>query len=203
MKYPSITLIPLALMSGFLLVIGVKGILDKKPFLLPAYAFNWIMAVYLLLNYIIPGIKLISDTPGEPLYIFLGFLAPILMVAALAFAVWQNMIGYSAYGVTRESFKAALHSALEKLNLPYTDLVSRIELPSIGADLQVSVQTWWGIGELKVKPGKHRQMLRTIVKDMNEYFRTAPGSRTLKPSIFNIVIGIIGIIFTVYLVMKK
>src|SRR6185503_2804777 len=102
----------------------------------------------------------------------------------LPIVVWQNLKGYVAFGVTNESFKAALHSALGKLNLPYTDLVSRIELPSIGADLQATVHSWSGTGELKVKPGKHRQMLRTIARDMNEYFRTAPESRTLKPYIF-------------------
>src|SRR6185503_4363210 len=112
MKYPSITLILLALMSGFLLVIGLRGILTRRPFLLPAYTFNWVMALYLLLIYIIPIIQEIIDTPGEPLYIFLGFLFPILMLIVLPIVVWQNMRGYVAFGVTNESFKAALHSAL-------------------------------------------------------------------------------------------
>jgi len=203
MKYFSITLIPPVLMSGFFLVIGVRGILTKKPFLLPAYTFNSLMALYLLLNYIIPVIQLISHTPGEPLYIFLGFLFPILTLMAIAIVVWRSMNGYSAFGVSYESFKAALHSALEKLNLPYTDLGSHIELPSIGAELQTSVHSWSGTGELKVKPSKHKQMLRAIARDMNEYFRNAPEARTLKPYIFIIAMGILGIIFMVYLMMKR
>ena len=100
-------------------------------------------------------------------------------------------------GVTDVSFRETLLAALEKLQLPYEESLSAIRLTSIQADLQVSVQSWMGIGIVKVKQRTHRSALREIVNAMNEYFRTLSVSTNMIPHIFFLVIGIFEVLFVI------
>lgn len=121
---------------------------------------------------------------------------PVLLIV-----FWKQKHGFTAFGITDESFQSALHSAFVKLGLLYKGSISRIELPSIDANLQASVQSWSGIGQLRVEQSRHKQALRTITSNMNEYFRTTPESAPLKSFIISGLVGMLIIIVVVYMEM--
>jgi hypothetical protein len=102
--------------------------------------------------------------------------------------------GYAAYGITDTSFREALLAALEKLQLPYEETLSTMQLTTIDADLQVSIQSWLGAGMIKIKQREHRSLLAEIVTAMNEYFRVSTTPAKLLTCIFYLIMGVIMVI---------
>ena len=167
----------------FFLAIGLRGIVMKRPFLVSS---RWLLlAIFLTL---LPGISMVFF-PGSIPFI-LKWLNPIIFTVVLV-TMCFTLQGYTTFGITDTSFREALLAALQKLQLPYEEMLSSIRLTSIEADLQVSVQSWVGSGVIKIKQRKHRSQLTEIVAAMNEHFRRSSASVNLTTCIIYLVMGIL------------
>ena len=169
------------------LALGFRGILTKRPFLISTKWLFSLMFVYLapmtLFNLIfLPGYLL--SWVGVP---FVGVF--LLMLR-------YQLKGYVAYAVTDASFREALFAALQKLQLPYEERLSVVRLTSIEADLQVSIQSWMGMGNIIAKQKAHYSVLKEVANTMNEYYRASPVPRNVGVCVFLVVVGV-G--FTIYL----
>ena len=107
--------------------------------------------------------------------------------------------GYVAYAVTDTSFREALLASLllaslQKLELPYEETLSTMRLTSVEVDLQVSIQSWMGAGQIKVKQRGHGSLLAEIATTMNEHFRTSAAATNLTACIFFVVMGVLMVI---------
>lgn len=176
-------------MALFFLVIGLRGIIFKKPFLISA---RWLF-ILVLLGFS-PGLfqfawlPKLSDGPG--MLIALRWLIPAMFIVILIF-LYLTLRGYTAFGVTDKSFREGLLYSLRKLNLPHEETLAALRLPTIGADLQASVQSWMGTGQVKMKQRQFSTVLSDIVKGMNEYYQSGAMSEVkLTCCIFYTVIGV-------------
>jgi hypothetical protein len=128
------------------LTVGLRAAVTKRPFLIPLRHFVWIMSISALLSVAALG-GLIFNGPFNAFGFWFDFVGIMLLIVFLLplgiafFAIWRQPEEYSAFGVTDETFQEALHSALNKLNLPFEETIFRLRLTSIGADLQVAVQS--------------------------------------------------------------
>lgn len=172
------------IIAVFFLVIGLRGIITKRPFLLSS---RWLLLAMFLA--FLPGISMIFF-PASSMPFILKWLNPIIFTVVLV-TMYFTLPGYTIFGVTDTSFREALLAALQKLQLPYEEVLSSIRLTSIEADLQVSVQSWVGSGIIKIKQRKHRSQLTEIVTVMNEHFRTSSVSTNLITCIIYLVMGIL------------
>ena len=178
------------IMAAFFLVIGLRGILTKKPFLLSNRWLLLLMFVAFVPNIILPFYFSFPDMD------MMQWLPPIMFAVVLVMMFFA-MKGYAAYGVTDISFREALLAALEKLQLPYEESLSTMRLTSINADLQVSIQSWLGAGVLKIKQRKHRSVLSEIVTEMNRHFSLSSGPIKLITCIFYLIMGILMVIASI------
>ncbi len=158
-------------LHGFvLLVIGLRGIVFKKPFLISA---RWLF-ILVLLGFS-PGLFQFLWFPkfsgGPGMLLALGWLIPVMFIVILIF-LYLTLRGYTAFGVTDKSFREGLLYSLRKLNLPHEETLAALRLPTIGADLQVSAQSWMGTGQVKMKQRQFGTVLRDIVNGMNEYYQS-------------------------------
>ena len=190
--------IALGLMAIFYLTVGMRGILTKRPFIISN---RWFLATILVV--LIPSI-LLTFLPllfrGDPASInWFNWLNALVFGSVLMVipVLWYALKGYATYGVTDVSFREALTTALEKLQLPYEESLSAIRLTSIEADLQVSVQSWMGTALIKVKQRVHRSYLKEIVNAMNEYFGMSSVSINLTSCVFLLVTGVFEILIAV------
>lgn len=104
--------------------------------------------------------------------------------------------GYIAFGVTDVSFREGLLASLKKLNLDHEETMSILRLPTIGADLQVAVQSWIGTAQIKMKQRQFRRVLVDIVNNMNEYYQNSAVSKmNLTSCIFYVVMGVFLVVF--------
>ena len=175
----------------FFLVIGLRGLLIKRPFLISQ---RWFLSM--MFAVFIPTILQFFFLRLPSGFNLINWLNPLIFGFILLMMCYQ-MRGYMAYAVTDTSFREALVEALQKLQLPYEESLSLIRLPSIEADLQVSVQGWMGTGLIKVKQRAHRSVLKEIVNAMNEYFRMSSAPTNMITCVFFLVLGIFVIIFAV------
>ena len=175
----------------FFLVIGLRGILIKRPFLISQ---RWFLSI--MFAVFIPVILqsfLLRFPSGFNL---INWLNPLIFGFILLMMCYQ-MRGYTAYAVTDTSFREALIEVLQKLQLPYEESLSLIRLTSIEADLQVSVQGWMGTGQIKVKQRAHGSVLREIVNAMNDHFRMSSVPTNMITCVFLLIMGGFMVMFAI------
>ncbi len=180
------------LLAAFLLVIGLRGILTGKPFLLSNKWLLVLMFVTFIPVILFPFYFALPDMDLTEMDL-MEWLNPALFTVILVMMCFA-LKGYVAYGVTDTSFREALIAALEKLQLPYEETLSTMRLTSIDADLQVSVQSWLGSGMIKVKQREHRSLLTEIVAEMNRYFSVSSAPIKLTTCVFYVVMGVLMVI---------
>ncbi len=182
------------MMALFFLVIGLRGIITRKPFLISA---RWLLAL-LLFGFspaIVQALMLPGTAGGAGMVEAIRWLSPALLVVVFIF-LYFTLRGYTAFGVTDISFREGLLHSLTKLNLPHEETLSAVRLPTIGADLQVGVQSWIGTGQLKMKQRQFSSVLRDIVRGMNEYFQSGVISKVnLTCCIFYTIMGVFLVVF--------
>jgi hypothetical protein len=181
-----------ALMAVFLLFIGAKVVVTKRPiFISSRYFFAFLLLAFS--PQFVNAAKMFSkDLPGS--LGLITYLNPIMFVCLLIF-FWFMMKGYIAIGVSDDSFRDALHFSLNKNNLPFEEQLSVIKLTSINANLQVAIQSWIGSGQLRLKNSKDAKVLPKIISEMNKYYvenNIHPNNIT---SIFYIILGVFMLVF--------
>jgi hypothetical protein len=197
-KFLITVLFPLlfGVMALFFLAVGLRGIVFRKPFVISS---RWFL-VLVLLGFA-PSLLMAMPLSGRshdsgPLTI-LHWLIPLLLLVVIIF-LYFTLRGYTALGVTDVSFREALMASLKKLDLPYEETLAALRLPTIGADLQVAIQSWMGTGQLKMKQREFNGVLSDIVRGMNEYYQSGAASNVnLTCCIFYAVMGVLMAVFAV------
>jgi len=180
------------IMGLVFLAIGGRGIATRKPFLLSARWFLGISLLGLAPSFVMPFVSATPRTGGS--LDVLTWLGPAMFVV-IAISMWLSLRGYMAFAVTDVSFREGLLAALDKLQLPYEETLGSLRLPSVGADLQIGVQSAMGMGQLRAKQRRHAALLADVVAAMNEYFQSTAVEVNLAGSVFYCVIGVFMLIF--------
>jgi hypothetical protein len=182
----------------FSLVLGLRGILTKQPFLISS---RWLFSLLLIgwLPMLLQPLLMptFSSVKGQfwafsliPWFQFSMFI--ILLIFA-----WIALQGYMVYGITDASFREGLIHTLEKLEIPFEENLSGIYLSSMGANLRIAIQSWIGTAQITVRPRQFNGVLRDIVQGMSSYYQTANVSLNLTTCYFYLILGAFLMIFTV------
>jgi hypothetical protein len=186
-----------AIISLSFIAIGLRGLLTRKPFMLPARWLFWLMLLCFSPALVLGIQSLFDDRRGPGSSTLL--MQPLVFLVVLVM-MWIQMKGYLVYGITDESFRNALHYALQKLDLPHEEKLTQIRLTTVGADLQVAVQSWMGSGQIRIKPSQHAPTLKRIADQMSEYFATTPVQTNMVTSAFYAIMGVLLLVMAVVLV---
>jgi hypothetical protein len=176
-------------MTGYLLVIFSLEVLiffgiairilliGQRPFLFNA---RWVLGVLVLglspLPVVLIPLGALSDATG-------GIIVLLILLLYVAIFVFAAMLTkrYYAMGVTEDSFRTAIHAALQELEVPFEETLAHIKLTStlvhlkltsLELDLQVSVHAREGAVGLKVKQSNGKQVLKEITKAIVNYYQT-------------------------------
>jgi hypothetical protein len=175
---------------GFL-VIGFRGLITKKPFLIPAHYPAWLMILVFLPGLISQAFRMSEQGQNSfnksEMQILLGYAIVVTNIC------WQ-MIGYLAIGVTEEAMTRAIRDALQRLNLPYQESNKLFRLTTLSADLSSSFAGLPGVWRIKMKRHRFSPTLKDVVRLMNIRFGSVAGKVNL---LAGVVYGILGGIFIV------
>jgi hypothetical protein len=162
-----VTSVIIGLMAIFYMGIGLRGFVKKKPFLISS---RWLLAAITLafLPVILRPLLMYSSMFNGGLNLMM-WTNPLMFLFLLAI-FWFQLKGYSAYGITENSFRGALHSALKTLNIPFEETLSSVKLPSYAAELKVNINGGMGMAKIQMKHCSDAGLLSKIVGEMNLYF---------------------------------
>jgi antitoxin component YwqK of YwqJK toxin-antitoxin module len=188
------------IITFFFLFIGLRGLITKKPFLIST---KWNFAIVTLC--FAPNVFnpiLFKDKWGD--FDLLTWLFPIMFIPMLLM-MWMQMRGYIAFGVTDKSLRDALTEALNEKNIDFEESLSSIKLTKDSSEIQVSVQSWMGTGQIKMKKSKDKQILKDIANGINTYFKKTKTEINMTTCIHYLIIGILfmGIAFSFQIKSKS
>ena len=191
MRYRVLFPIVLGAISAAFIVIGLGVLLRKKPLM---FSSKWMFA--LMLVCFSPQLFMLfqmSSSPGEQQVVglvLIKWLLP-LMFAVLLIFLWLQMQGYVLFGILDKSFRKALLSVLDELNLERQEELSLIRIPAAQLDIQVAIQSWMGTGQIKSKSKSGKQAFQQIIDGLkNRFARGEVETNNLTPVLY-IVLGII------------
>jgi hypothetical protein len=187
------------IMGLCLLAISFRLFQTKRPFLFPA---RWFAAIIMLAfcPMIFSIIEMTSDKIDRDYIEWSGMSTPLLlagMLITMLIIMFIQMNGYMAIGATEESIRSALHGALERLNLPFRESLSRFQLTTIGVDLQASMQDWLGIVSIKINNRRHRSTLKSIAQATNEQLASVSGNINRRGAVFYGVMGALQVVLAI------
>ncbi len=181
--------------------LGVMGFIIRRPFVFSLFPMLMIFAALIPISILVifffnfPGD---SDFNSITHIFMLVYLAYILF---LIFMMLYQLLNYAVLGSNDETLRNALTYALEKLNLPYQETVSKIRLTGLNADLQVMNISWIGSANIRIKQFKHFRSIRDISAAMNEYYKMTPVRVSYRGFIFYIFGGMMTVMPVVFWIL--
>ena len=180
----------------YMLIIGLRGVVTKKPFVFSSKNSFWLVALvfspgviqslYALWDVYSSAVEYGEDFEWSLLLLML-FPLPIYPVI-LAF-LWRQMRGCTVLGVTDDSFRQALYAVLKDLRLPFEERLSKLRLTSIDADLEANVASWMGVANLSIKQPEHQETLKRIASGLKQYFAGSRVSINMVTCVYYIILG--------------
>jgi hypothetical protein len=163
--------IMLLIYGTYSLTIGLRGIIKKKPFLIPERQITWVFTIGclpLLFNLIWTLLSYRRGNPIDEIWYGYYLLGSLLFIPAILL-LWRKLSGYTVVGITYNSFRNALISVLARLNLPFKETIFKIHLVETNADLWPTIPSL-GIANLRITPKKHQPLLDQIAGGLRDYF---------------------------------
>lgn len=181
-------------MSAFALSIGIRAVIDQRPFLMRlrrVYCLFLFVLVLELLRckefWLLAGLPL----PLHPIRESLSLTGCLVVF----FALYLYSEGYYVFGVRRESLHEGVLDAIRSSQLSVTshhlDDVWQIRVPSGDAFLHAKAVKWlFNTGEISISPRTCGDLLQEIVDKMNNHFRMRPSRETVLGGAFWIGVGL-------------
>ncbi|HUN24553.1 MAG TPA: hypothetical protein PK299_15595 [Anaerolineales bacterium] len=177
--------------------IGAWGFVKKRPLIVAARQLMWFLLAIYVPQTIQAFVSLPSFWGRGDLFFTIIPIIEIVALVLLVFIFWRQMAGYMILGVSDETFREALVSALNKLNLPYQETISKIKLTGLGADMQVVVASWTGTAQIRIKQWRHVRYTKKIALAMDDYYKNNPVKVNNSAFIVYLLLGILMIVFVV------
>jgi tetratricopeptide (TPR) repeat protein len=173
---------------------GLAVLLRKKPLL---FSSRWMFALMVLCffpQFILP-IQLLR-LPGDQAGAFrmIGLLGPAMFVVLLVF-LWIQMQGYVAMGIVDKSFRKALLSVLDDLQLEREEQLSIIRIPQANLDIQIAIQSWIGVGQIKNKSKNSEDVFQQIIAGLKRRFALGELETNNTTPAFYVIVGVFLLIF--------
>lgn len=177
-------------LAAFLLAIGLRGLIHRRPFLISS---RWLFLLCVLA--FLPGLRPLLAGGPIPLLAWMN----LTMLLVFGVAMWLVTAGYSVFGVTEASFRQGLYAALHRRGLPWEEALGGMHLPTEDAAVQVGMHSWIGTAQIKVLPRGRNALLRDIASGMNAYYRSATVPVNLAPCLVYAVMGGVLLMFALML----
>jgi hypothetical protein len=119
---------------------------------------------------------------------FVNALVPLMFVVLLAF-LWIQMQGYMVLGVVDRSFRQALLAVLDELQFDRQEEMSIIRIPSQNLEIQVAIQGWMGVGQIRRRGKSGQQAFGQLVDHLKRRFSQGALETNNTTPILYIVVG--------------
>ncbi len=186
----------------YILGIGLSGFIRKRPLVFASRQLMWFMFAIFVPTIVMLLNILFEDRKYFNLFLFGVSIFQIGMMALMVFVLWRQMSGYMIFGVSDDTFREALTNALNKLNLPYQETVSKIKLTSVDADLQATVASWMGTAQIRIKQWQHVHYAKDIANGMDDYYKNNVVKVNNFAFVFYLIFGSLMVVFIAFAIFS-
>jgi len=176
----------LGILSTFLVFLGGKLLVTKRPFLISCGWMRGMVTLAFAPALVLPVVTLL-DAPDPPLFMLLQ---PAMILTLLVF-VWIQMRGYVVLGTTEETLQSALDHAMGQLGHEYEQKLSSVHVPALDAKIQMSIQSWIGVAQIKPANARAKQITEGLSSAMGSYFAKHEVAPQMTTGVFYILIGVL------------
>ncbi|MFH0821390.1 MAG: hypothetical protein V2B18_01475 [Pseudomonadota bacterium] len=182
-----------AVMASFFVVIGLRGMVFRKPFLISG---RWsFTALWLGCSSSNPLLAPLWRL-GDECILFRASAIEVALSGILVIIVALLLVNErDAIGITASSLRYVLLASLKSLNLPYEENGREISLPTREVVLGLDVSSWLGLGVLYAKGRGSPEVPSDIVQAMNEHYQKGAFAGMSLTFIVLIVVGALDLFF--------
>jgi hypothetical protein len=172
--------------SALFFFVALKTIVGRRPLLFSA---RWLFAVMCLsfLPSLFIQVNLWFTTKDSSLTT-MAWMSPLMFIVFLVF-MWIQMKGYFAFAISDSYFRDALLQSASNLGYTLEETMSRVKVRETGEEIQVAVQDWTGVAQLKPANSDARQTVDKIARGMNDYFSQSSGKMNFLSSYLYLIMG--------------
>ena len=174
------------LMALFFFLIGGSVIVKNRAIVFSARWFFGFL-VFSFLPSIVMSVGWVFDERSTDMAM-VEFVSPLMYVVML-FVFWRQMQGAMIIGVTDDSLRKSIHFTLKEMNEDFEEALSRIILKNKNTELNISMQSWMGSGQVRMK--KHDDLfMKEYILLSNRYFTTSGDRANRFTAYFYIIMGV-------------
>jgi hypothetical protein len=177
--------------------IGVWGLVKNRPLIFATRQYIWFLFAMIAPVVVVLSNNIFEEREHVNLFLVSMSIFQAAMLVLMAFILWRQMSGYMILGVSDETFRNALLNALNKLNFPFQESISKIKLTSPDADLQATVASGMGTAQIRIKQQQYIRYTKDIANAMNEYYKSNPVKVNNFTFIIFLLLGILTIAFVI------
>jgi tetratricopeptide (TPR) repeat protein len=198
-RYQILFPIVLGSMAAAFIGVGLWVFLRKRPLI---FSSRWMFALMLLcfspqlfMQFSLPDMH---DARHSTDWLLMKLLIPLMFAVLLAF-LWIQMQGYMLIGIVDKSFRKALLSVLDELGLERQEELSVIRIPAAKLEIQVAIQSWMGVGQLKNKTRSGKDVFQKIIDGLRNRFAQGELETNNTTSLLYVILGSIMLVLCVVL----
>ena len=191
--------IPFMFILGFfLLYIGLKIIISKKPILINS---NWLLVMLIILYIPLLIIPIGIDYLNSDIDYSETSLAFILFIVLIVF-LRRALNGYQLIGINGDTFQECLSHGIDNLNVEYEEKLNKVVITNKDLTILCSMQSWIGQAQIQFKGNKNKKFSNSLIKEIRKYIKSNEILLMKMPAFFYTIMGVITIVISVYYVLK-
>jgi hypothetical protein len=187
--------VPILLSAALLLTLSALILLRKRPILLRGSVFAW--TVTAATGLVILSLVIFLISAAEASITCVG-IVQILILLILIATIQRRVKGYFLVGTSISSFRQALHTALNELNLPFEETILGFNLPSLDDRLVASIAPRLGTAQIHLEGNINTTILDDIARRVDGYLRRTYGSQNEMAAFIYGAAGLVFLALTIY-----
>jgi len=155
------------------------------------------------------GILILAVLPVNAGIIYLAVIASetsiicygifILAIQVIAFStVVRAMRGTFIIGVSADGCRTAVREVLGELGIPFSETITGFDFVERSEKLKVAIAARLGTAQLRVEGGEGTDVIKSISRQLNVYFRMNRGDYSLQSALIFGASGIVALLLAAY-----
>ena len=182
----------------FLLFIGLRIILRKKPIIISSKYFLFLMLIIFISMLISSNLD--DFLKGELDYFTTGVV--LLMLIIFFVYMFKFFHGYLLIGIDDEAFRKCISQSLDNLGLEYKEDFSKIIIDKYDLTIYCAVQSWIGQVQIRFKGRVDKKFISSLIDELNKNINSAEIFPKKVSAYFYTAIGFLSILISVYYLLK-
>lgn len=186
------------ILSFFVLFIGLRVLISKKPFIINSKYLLLIIFVFFVSMWIFPNLE--DFTKVEIDYFNTG-VGLLLLIVFFVF-MFRYFNGYQLIGMDGESFRKCISQSLDNLGVEYKEDFSKIVIDKYDLTINCTIQSWIGQAQIQFKGRVDKKFIASLIVEMNKNISSLKILPNKISAYFYTIFGFLALLTSVYYLLK-